>query len=147
MEIDTKIIKELIALMEEHNLSEIEIEKEGIKVKLKKGGQEIKVVESVPLGGVSFQKEKTSEVGEEKNAIQVTSPMVGTFYRAPSPGAQPYVEVGQIVNPGDVLCIIEAMKLMNEIKSEVKGKILEILVDNGQPVEFGQPLFLVEPIS
>ncbi len=147
MEIDTKIIKELIALMEEHNLSEIEIEKEGIKVKLKKGGQEIKVVESVPLGGVSFQKERTSEVGEEKNAIQVTSPMVGTFYRAPSPGAQPYVEVGQIVNPGDVLCIIEAMKLMNEIKSEVKGKILEILVDNGQPVEFGQPLFLVEPIS
>jgi len=147
MEIDTKIIKELIALMEEHNLSEIEIEKEGIKVKLKKGGQEIKVVESVPLGGASFQKEKTSEVGEEKNAIQVTSPMVGTFYRAPSPGAQPYVEVGQIVNPGDVLCIIEAMKLMNEIKSEVKGKILEILVDNGQPVEFGQPLFLVEPIS
>jgi len=72
--------------------------------------------------------------------------MVGTFYRAPQPEAAPYIEVGQIIEPGEVICIIEAMKLMNEIKSEVKGKVLEILVDNAEPVEFGQPMFLVEPM-
>jgi oxaloacetate decarboxylase alpha subunit len=72
--------------------------------------------------------------------------MVGTFYRAPSPEAPPYVEVGQIIEVGQVICIIEAMKLMNEIKSEIKGKILEILVDNAEPVEFGQPMFIIEPL-
>ena len=72
--------------------------------------------------------------------------MVGTFYRAPNPEAAPYVEVGTVIEPGQVICIIEAMKLMNEIKSEIKGKILEILVDNAEPVEFGQPLFLIEPL-
>ena len=74
------------------------------------------------------------------------SPMVGTFYRAPSPGAKPFVEEGDIINPGDVVCIIEAMKLMNEIKAEVKGEIIKILVENGEPVEFGQPLFLIRPL-
>ncbi|MFA5275771.1 MAG: acetyl-CoA carboxylase biotin carboxyl carrier protein, partial [Candidatus Omnitrophota bacterium] len=78
--------------------------------------------------------------------VEVKAPMVGTFYRAPSPEAPPYVEVGQVMEPGQVICIIEAMKLMNEIKSEIKGKILEILVDNAEPVEFGQPILLVEPL-
>jgi acetyl-CoA carboxylase biotin carboxyl carrier protein len=72
--------------------------------------------------------------------------MVGTFYRAPNPESAPYVEIGQAIEPGQVICIIEAMKLMNEIKSEIKGKIREILVENAEPVEFGQPLFLVEPL-
>jgi len=72
--------------------------------------------------------------------------MVGTFYRAPSPESPPYVEADQIVEPGQVICVIEAMKLMNEIKSEIKGKILEVLVDNAEPVEFGQPMFLIEPM-
>jgi acetyl-CoA carboxylase biotin carboxyl carrier protein len=72
--------------------------------------------------------------------------MVGTFYRAPSPEAPPYAEVGQVIEAGQVICIIEAMKLMNEIKSEIKGKILEILVDNAEPVEFGQSMFLIEPL-
>ena len=72
--------------------------------------------------------------------------MVGTFYRAPSPEAPPYIEVGQTIEPGQVICIIEAMKLMNEIKSEIKGKILEVLVDNAEPVEFGQPMFLIESL-
>jgi acetyl-CoA carboxylase biotin carboxyl carrier protein len=72
--------------------------------------------------------------------------MVGTFYRAPSPESPAYVEVGQVIEPGQVICIIEAMKLMNEIKSEIKGKILEILVDNAEPVEFGQSLFLIDPL-
>lgn len=72
--------------------------------------------------------------------------MVGTFYRAPNPEAPAYVEIGQVIEPGQIICIIEAMKLMNEIKSEIKGKITEILVENAEPVEFGQPLFLVEPL-
>jgi acetyl-CoA carboxylase biotin carboxyl carrier protein len=72
--------------------------------------------------------------------------MVGTFYRAPSPEAPPFVEAGGIIEPGQVICIIEAMKMMNEIKSEIKGKILELLVENAEPVEFGQPMFLIEPL-
>jgi acetyl-CoA carboxylase biotin carboxyl carrier protein len=80
------------------------------------------------------------------SAVEIKAPMVGTFYRAPSPEAPPYVEADQMVEPGQVICIIEAMKLMNEIKSEIKGKILEVLVENAEPVEFGQPMFLIEPI-
>jgi acetyl-CoA carboxylase biotin carboxyl carrier protein len=72
--------------------------------------------------------------------------MVGTFYRAPSPGAKPYVEIGDVIKPGDVVCIVEAMKLMNEIKAEIGGKIIEVLVENGQPVEFGQTLFVLEAV-
>ncbi|MBM3243890.1 MAG: acetyl-CoA carboxylase biotin carboxyl carrier protein, partial [Candidatus Omnitrophica bacterium] len=79
-------------------------------------------------------------------SVEIKSPMVGTFYRAPSPEAPPYVEVGQNVEPGQVICIIEAMKLMNEIKAEIRGKLLEILVDNAEPIEFGQPIFLIEPL-
>ncbi|MDD2679700.1 MAG: acetyl-CoA carboxylase biotin carboxyl carrier protein, partial [Candidatus Omnitrophica bacterium] len=82
----------------------------------------------------------------QSKTVEIKSPMVGTFYRAPNPEAMPYVEVGQNIEPGQVICIIEAMKLMNEIKSEVRGKILEILVDNAEPVEFGQPVFLIEPL-
>jgi acetyl-CoA carboxylase biotin carboxyl carrier protein len=85
----------------------------------------------------------------EKNIIktvEIKAPMVGTFYRAPSPEVPPYVEVGQIIEPGQVVCIIEAMKLMNEIKSEIKGKIVDILVDNAEPVEFGQSMFIIEPL-
>jgi acetyl-CoA carboxylase biotin carboxyl carrier protein len=80
------------------------------------------------------------------NTVEVKSPMVGTFYRAPAPDAPPYVELGNVISPGMVVCIIEAMKLMNEIKSDIKGKIVKTLVENGQPVEFNQPLFLVEPL-
>lgn len=82
--------------------------------------------------------------GMASNQKQITSPFVGTFYRSPSPTAQPYAREGQEIKKGDVLCIIEAMKLMNEIESELSGKIVSILVENGQPVEFGEPLFLVE---
>jgi acetyl-CoA carboxylase biotin carboxyl carrier protein len=78
--------------------------------------------------------------------VTIESPMVGTFYRAPAPSAEPYVKEGQVVEKGSVLCIIEAMKLMNEIEAEVKGRIASVLVENAQPVEYGQPLFLVEPV-
>ncbi len=84
--------------------------------------------------------------GAAETAVAITSPMVGTFYRAPAPDADPYVEVGDRVELGQTVCIVEAMKLMNEIESEVRGRVVKILVENAQPVEFGQRLFLVEPV-
>jgi len=141
MELDK--LKELIEFMNENNLCELEIEEEGKRIRLKKFSQES--LPEVTQINVKNQEQKEEDL-KEKNLIEIKSPMVGTFYRAPSPGAKPYVEVGDIIKPGVVVCIIEAMKLMNEIKSEISGKIVEILVENGEPVEFGQSLFLVEPL-
>lgn len=148
-----KEIKEMINLMNDNNLMELEIEKEGMKIRLKKTSSQTDTAGSPAI----IEKRKTIEqplVAEppktsEKvisNSIEIKAPMVGTFYRAPQPEAPPYAEVGQIIEAGQVICIIEAMKLMNEIKSEIKGKILEILVDNAEPVEFGQSMFLIEPL-
>ena len=151
---NVKEIKEMIILMNENNLSELEIEKEGMRIKLKKGSLS-NAPEGLPAP-IFIEREKVSpdqpripeisakETAPGKNKNEIKSPMVGTFYRAPSPESPPFVQVNQEIEPGQVICIIEAMKLMNEIKSEVKGKILEILVDNAEPVEFGQPLFLIE---
>jgi len=139
-----KKIQEMIKLMEENGLQELEIETEGIKIRLKKG-VEVDISSKIPAS--SPQTSTSTSASKTSNLIEVKAPMVGTFYRAPSPGAKPFVEVGDTVEEGDVLCIIEAMKLMNEIKSECKGKIVEILVENGDPVEFGQVLFLIEPLS
>ncbi len=146
-----KEIKELIALMNENNLTEIEMERDGLKIRLKKGiggvSSEITAVEAplsrVPQPEVKTPALKTEESGAHGAAIK--SPMVGTFYRAPSPEAVPFVEVGSSVVVGQVVCIIEAMKLMNEIKSEVKGKVVAVLAEDGEPVEFGQSLFTIEP--
>jgi len=143
-----KKIEEMLELMEKYGLSEINIEEEGVKVHLRKGGQNVETLiqPGMPQIMAAAKQENVPETKEEaKNFIEIKAPMVGTFYAAPAPDAQPYVSVGQSINEGDVLCILEAMKLMNEIKSEVKGKIADILVENGYPVEFGQVLFLVEP--
>jgi oxaloacetate decarboxylase alpha subunit len=143
-----KEIKEMINLMNENNLIELEIEREGMRIKIRKASIQSEILPSLAIEKTS--KELPTQPKEEPapptipNTVEIKSPMVGTFYRAPSPEAPPYVEVGSIIEPGQVLCIIEAMKLMNEIKSEIKGKIVEILVENAEPVEFGQPLFLVE---
>lgn len=148
-----KEIKEMINLMNENGLVELEIEKDGMRIRLKK----ITSLETQGFGGpIVIEKERVSGAlaqegiqSTEKTVIktvEIKAPMVGTFYRAPSPEAASYVEVGQTIEPGQVICIIEAMKLMNEIKSEIRGRILEILVDNAEPVEFGQPLFLIEPL-
>jgi acetyl-CoA carboxylase biotin carboxyl carrier protein len=147
-----KEIKEMIALMNDNGLVELEIEKDGMRIRLKKTGAGFETF----TGPVVIEKEKTSPASAAQAqaaaskassaAVEIKAPMVGTFYRAPSPEAPPYVEIGQVIESGQVICIIEAMKLMNEIKSEVKGKIVEILVDNAEPVEFGQPIFLIEPI-
>ncbi len=148
-----KEIKEMINLMNENSLSELEVEKDDMRIRLKKTAAGFESFEGPVLlqgqNAASQSKVVNSEEAVEKSTIktvEIKSPMVGTFYRAPNPEAPAYVEVGQTIEPGQVICIIEAMKLMNEIKSEIKGKILEILVDNAEPVEFGQPLFLIEPL-
>ena len=137
--------------MNENNLMELEIEKEGMRIRLRKSGPgEAGAGPFIIEKGVSQQKPVSlpSEQTEPSlvKTVEIKSPMVGTFYLAPSPEAAPYVEVGQVIEPGQIICIIEAMKLMNEIKSEIKGRITEILVENVEPVEFGQPLFIVEPL-
>jgi len=139
---DLEKLKEFINFMEENNLCELEIEEEGKKIRLKKFSDYFQT----PTSLSSPSPVKKIEEEKKENLVEIKAPMVGTFYRAPSPGARPFVETGDTVNPGDVVCIIEAMKLMNEIKSEISGKIREILVENGQPVEFGQTLFLIEPV-
>lgn len=146
-----KEIKEMISLMNENGLVELEIEKDNMRVRLKKVGSSTEVTS----GPVVVERERAALPAKESaetvekmsvKTVEIKAPMVGTFYRAPSPEATPYVEAGQVIEPGQVICIIEAMKLMNEIKSEIKGKILEILVDNAEPVEFGQPMLLIEPL-
>lgn len=151
-----KEIKEMLQLMNEFGLSEIEIEKDGLKIKLKKGvdgrisAEEIQPIPITPIpsaAGIGVSSSRTTEISKAKepsNLSTVNSPMVGTFYTAPAPDQPPYISVGQKVKEGDVLCIVEAMKLMNEIKSEVSGTLVEILVKNGQPVEFDQPLFKIQ---
>jgi len=144
-----KEIKDMISLMNENGLSEVEVEKDGLRIKLKKGGSGVyeKAVEYIQAPAQAQQ--GTAAAGTEKpakpaNSIEIKAPMVGTFYRSPSPEAPAYVNVGDNIEVGQVICIVEAMKLMNEIKSEVKGRILEIQVDNAEPVEFGQVLFVIE---
>ena len=147
---NVKEIKEMVVLMNENNLLELEIEKDGLRVKLKKNtaqaseaqGSPIFIErERIPALVLESKAQETASSKIASNRIEIKSPMVGTFYRAPSPEAPTFVQVNQDIEPGQVVCIIEAMKLMNEIKSEVRGKVLEILVDNTEPVEFGQPLF------
>jgi len=150
-----KEIKEILALMNENNLNEIEIERDGLKLKLKKASEGALIahpahyaVENLPAPkAVSTAPLESSSAAEAlKNTKDIKSPMVGTFYRSPSPEAEAFVEVGQTVEIGQVVCIVEAMKLMNEIKSEVRGKVTEVAVQNAEPVEFGQTLFVVDPL-
>ncbi|MFA4992008.1 MAG: acetyl-CoA carboxylase biotin carboxyl carrier protein [Candidatus Omnitrophota bacterium] len=147
-----KEIKELIALMNENNLVELEIEREGNKIRLRKassGNFETITEERAAPRIIQAIKtdQKPAEQKPESKLTPIKAPMVGTFYRTPAPDAKPYVEIGQVVEVGQVVCIIEAMKLMNEIKSEVKGKIVEILVENASPIEYGQALFMIEPTA
>lgn len=149
-----KEIKEMLALMADNNLVELEIEKDGTKIRLKKSSPQSDqysgpiVIERERSGGAGVRGVEPGQAGEKAAArtVEIKAPMVGTFYRAPSPEAPPYVEAGQVVEPGQVVCIIEAMKLMNEIKSEIRGTIVEVLVENAEPVEFGQSMFIIEPL-
>ena len=152
-----KEIKEMLALMSDNNLVELEIEKDGTKIRLKKStpgaeqfsGPYVIEREKTFTGPVRQAEQAAPSGASEKSSaktIDIKAPMVGTFYRAPSPESPPYVEAGQVVEPGQVVCIIEAMKLMNEIKSEIRGKVVEVLVENAEPVEFGQSMFIIEPL-
>lgn len=143
-----KEVKQLIDLMNENNLGELEIERDGLKIRLKKEGEKIKKEEIVttvsPAKPFESTEIKEGQLQKKEGFFEIRSPMVGTFYRASSPNAEAFVEPGQEIEEDQVICIIEAMKLMNEIKSEVKGEVVEILVKNGEAVEFDQPLFRIE---
>ena len=145
---DIRKIKTLIEMLEASNLNEIEVSQGEESVRISKSSGEIKVLQDSNIGinnePQSINKIDNNQIENELKGNQVTSPIVGTFYRKPSPDKEPFVKVGDIVNKGDVLCIIEAMKMMNEIKSEFDGKISSIEVDDGQPVEFGQTIIVIE---
>jgi acetyl-CoA carboxylase biotin carboxyl carrier protein len=165
MKTDLNYIKKLVKIIDSCDITEIEIDEEGTKIRVVKNKPQndappqiiqyappasMQMMPAAPAAGPAPAQQKTEEKASEKapvkeNLIEVRSPIVGTFYRAPSPNADPYVQVGQSVGTGTVLCIIEAMKLMNEIESEVSGKIAKIMVENAQPVEYNQVLFLIEP--
>lgn len=147
-----KQIQELVDLLKRNNLTEIEIEREGVRLRLRcdsgrGGAPTVMVTPSATAQIATAQPQSTGEgaSGETDGLVTITSPIVGTFYRSPSPDADPYVEEGDIVRKGQVLCIVEAMKLMNEIESEVDGKVIKILAESTKPVEYGQPLFRIDP--
>jgi acetyl-CoA carboxylase biotin carboxyl carrier protein len=145
--IDLKQLEGLLKVLEDRDISEFEFEDEKVRVHLKRG-QPVVSMASVPQY-VSVHPAEVGTLSEpvtkgEGNVAYVTSPFVGTFYRAPSPDAPPFVDVGSNIRPGQALCIVEAMKLMNEIEAEFVGTIVECLVDTGSPVEFGQRLFKVK---
>ena len=157
---DTKDIQNLIKFVAKSGANEVKLEMEDIKITIKTGKNEKQtIVQALPLHQQSIIQNPITEqqnpvvvndntdVGEDENSkyITVKSPIIGTFYRKPSPDKSNFVEVGSSISEGDVLCVIEAMKLFNEIESEVTGKIIKILIDDASPVEFDQPLFLVDP--
>ncbi|MGA9117318.1 MAG: acetyl-CoA carboxylase biotin carboxyl carrier protein [Bacteroidota bacterium] len=153
---DLSVVKKLIKLVSESTIDEVEIEEEGRKIRVAKtrfAGAPPPMHYAPPGSGVYAPlpappaqlpaKEQAAEP-PAANLHEVKSPIVGTFYRAPAPDAAPYVEPGAVVHPGMILCIVEAMKLMNEIECDVAGKVVKVFVENGQPVEYDQPLFLIE---
>ncbi len=154
---DLKDIKAIIDLMKKNSIAEFELERQDFKIKLKRGPnggpapvQYEEVPVAAPLWPVASVPPSTAPASLPpasggKGELEIKSPMIGTFYRAPSPESAPYVEIGAEVNLETVVCIIEAMKVMNEIKAEAKGVVTQILVENAKPVEFGQPLFKIRP--
>ena len=155
---DLKLIRNLVRIMERGEVSDLEIDdqKAGLRIHLKRGQAHLPMpgapMVMVPptqatIGGPGWGslEEPDEEAATRSEGVEeITSPMVGTFYRAASPGSDNFTETGQSVDEETVVCIIEAMKVMNEIKAEMRGEVVEVLVENGEPVEFGQPLFLIK---
>jgi len=144
-------IEDLVELLNRYHLTELELEKKGVRIRVRR--------DPSPSSAPSFSdvtqtrdmvssslSQLSPQPTESSHFLTVTSPIVGTFYRASSPDAEPYVEEGTLVKKGQVLCIVEAMKLMNEIEAEADGKVVKVLVESTTPVEFGQPLFLIDPL-
>lgn len=152
---DLEEVKKLIKIVEKSGIKEIEIEEDGKKIRISKGDGEVGQMQMgyapvqhhmIPQAPSNAPSEAPKAEVDEKRYHDVTSQMVGTFYRAPSEDAAPFVKEGDVISAGQTLCIIEAMKLMNEIESDVSGRIVKIIPDNGAPVEFGEVLFKVEPV-
>lgn len=148
----SKHVQELIDLLKKNDLTELELEREGVRIRVRHeiAGKAISAIVanagSTPAATVSQSSAAgTVPVEDVAGMVTITSPIVGTFYRSPSPDADPYVEEGDYVKKGQVLCIVEAMKLMNEIESEVDGRVTKILAESTKPVEYGQALFLIDP--
>ena len=145
-------IKELLALMDEHDLVELELEEDAFKVRLKKPGAQVTTIPAAmpsmpalpPAAQAASTSAETPDPSDE-GLMPINSPIVGTFYRSPAPDADPFVSEGAAVMAETVVCIVEAMKIMNEVKAETKGTIEKVLIENGEPVEYGQAMFLVRP--
>lgn len=164
---DYKEIQELIKLVKKNKISELEIERDDFKIFIRSEGKEQVIVQqpqqpvmqqpvmqaqqpAQPTAASTPQPQEqapqaTAEQAQNSNLVEITSPMIGTFYRAPGPDKDPYVSIGDSISVGNTICMIEAMKLFNEIEAEQAGKIVKILVEDATPVEFGQPLFLIDP--
>lgn len=157
---DIKEIQNLIKFVAKSGASEVKLEMDDIKITIKTGGEDkgdtMTYVQQIPMNAPVSQQPSTPETVHQTTAapiatdesskfVTIKSPIIGTFYRKPSPDKPVFVEVGKTIKEGDVLCVIEAMKLFNEIESEISGKIVKILVDDSSPVEYDQPLFLVDP--
>ncbi|OHB74238.1 MAG: acetyl-CoA carboxylase, biotin carboxyl carrier protein [Planctomycetes bacterium RBG_16_59_8] len=141
---DEAIIKKMLAVMDEHKLAELEYQEGERKIRLRKAEGTVAPVAYTMAAPLAAPAATPPAVETNDRMASVKSPLVGTFYRSPKPDAEPFVNVGDRVNPEKVLCIIEAMKVMNEIKAEMEGVVKEILGKNGQAVEFGEPLFVIE---
>jgi acetyl-CoA carboxylase biotin carboxyl carrier protein len=149
--VNQREIRRLAELLRDYGLTEVEVEREGVRVRLRREPAPMAAAPALPGApapaspAVATTPATAAAEASEAHLLTIEAPMVGTFYRAPSPDAQPFVRDGDRVKKGQVVCIIEAMKLMNEIESKVAGRVVKVLVDNTQPVEYGQPLFLLEP--
>jgi len=149
--VNQREIRRLADLLREYGLTEVEVEREGVRVRLRREPAALaapsagSAVAAPAASAAASPAVSAAPAASEAHLLTIEAPMVGTFYRAPSPDAQPFVRDGDRVKKGQVVCIIEAMKLMNEIESKVAGRVVKVLVENTQPVEYGQPLFLLEP--
>ncbi len=148
-------LRQLIRLVQRTGIGELEVSAGGKTIRISAAGAvtDARAIPAIPTstpampaGGNAASEARAPEASKPDRSVAITSPMVGTFYRAPAPDADPYVEVGDMVEVGQTVCIVEAMKLMNEIEAEARGRVVQILVENSHPVEFGQKLFLIEPV-
>jgi len=155
--VDLKDIKAIIDLMKKNSVSEFELEKQDFKIRLKRGmnggvvsaedgGPQVITYAPMPAALPTAAAAPAAPAAPTSNDADIKSPMIGTFYRSPSPESAAYAEIGTEVGPDTVVCIIEAMKVMNEIKAEARGVITQVLIENAKPVEFGQPLFKIRPL-
>ena len=141
-----KEIQELVEILTEQNLNEIEVQRGDLRIRIRRESAAAVSVPAPSSTESGHAPDANAGSVERESLLTVTSPVVGTFYRSSSPDVEPYVEEGDLVSRGQILCIVEAMKLMNEIESEVDGRVVKVLVENEAGVEFGQPLFVIEPL-